>query len=278
MTSVVIAGLTVAFNGISACTGVDLEIPAGGICVIVGRSGSGKTTLLRALNRLNECFAGCRTQGRVTLRFAGQDPVEAYDTRTDVEWLRRHVGMVFQSPNVLPVSIGRNLLMPLRLVAAISGSEAQDRMRQALQGVGLWNEVSDRLEHPAATLSGGQQQRLCLARTLALEPELLLLDEPTASVDYRSARNNRRSAARPGAAPHRGHGFAQPVADPSSGPAGGADARRPSGQCLETGCGKGGRCGQGAGCAVGGSFLEHSVTCGKVRPVAGSRRAGSGEV
>ncbi len=187
MTSVVIAGLTVAFNGISACTGVDLEIPAGGICVIVGRSGSGKTTLLRALNRLNECFAGCRTQGRVTLRFAGQDPVEAYDTRTDVEWLRRHVGMVFQSPNVLPVSIGRNLLMPLRLVAAISGSEAQDRMRQALQGVGLWNEVSDRLEHPAATLSGGQQQRLCLARTLALEPELLLLDEPTASVDYRSA-------------------------------------------------------------------------------------------
>ncbi len=187
MTSVAIRELTVLFNNHPACREVDLEIPAGGVTVIVGRSGSGKTTLLRALNRLNECFPGCRTRGRVTLDFPGASDVEAYDARTDVELLRRRVGMVFQSPNVLPVSIGRNLLLPLKLVAGSTGNEAEARMEQALRSVGLWDEVAERLQHPAATLSGGQQQRLCLARALALEPELLLLDEPTASVDYRSA-------------------------------------------------------------------------------------------
>ncbi len=187
MTSVAIRGLTVSFNKHPACREVDLEIPAGRICVIVGRSGSGKTTLLRALNRLNECFPGCRTQGQVLLQFPEGGEVDAYDARTDVELLRRRVGMVFQSPNVLPVSIGRNLLMPLKLVAGVTGSKAEARMEQALRDVGLWDEVAERLSHAAATLSGGQQQRLCLARALALEPELLLLDEPTASVDYRSA-------------------------------------------------------------------------------------------
>ena len=190
----------------------------------VGRSGSGKTTLLRALNRLNECFPGCRTQGQVLLQFPEGGEVDAYDARTDVELLRRRVGMVFQSPNVLPVSIGRNLLMPLKLVAGVTGSKAEARMEQALRDVGLWDEVAERLSHAAATLSGGQQQRLCLARALALEPELLLLDEPTASVDYRSAEiieNLLQELAKRLTVVMVSHSLSQ---DPPPGPSGGSDA------------------------------------------------------
>jgi phosphate transport system ATP-binding protein len=181
-----IEGLTVAFNGTSVVKDVDLEVPADGITVLLGRSGSGKTTLLRAVNRLNECFPGCTTTGQI--RFALKDgQVVAYAPDTDVEELRRRVGMVFQMPYVLPMSVEKNLLLPLRLVRGFAGREAHERMRAALDEAGLWNEVESRLSAGAQTLSGGQQQRLCLARAIALEPEVLLLDEPTASVDYQSA-------------------------------------------------------------------------------------------
>ncbi|MEG6552110.1 phosphate ABC transporter ATP-binding protein [Desulfocurvibacter africanus] len=185
-TTVRIEGLTVAFSGTPVVRDVDMEVPAGGITVLLGRSGSGKTTLLRAVNRLNECFPGCTTSGRVRLALKdGQ--LDAYAPDRDVEELRRRVGMVFQTPNVLPMSVEKNLLLPLRLVCGIAGLEAHERMRSALNEAGLWDEVENRLNAGAQTLSGGQQQRLCLARAIALEPDVLLLDEPTASVDYQSA-------------------------------------------------------------------------------------------
>ncbi|MDD3313567.1 phosphate ABC transporter ATP-binding protein [Pseudodesulfovibrio sp.] len=186
MTIAAIRNLTVAFNRKPACRDIDLDLPAGRITVLVGRSGSGKTTLLRAVNRLNECLENSRTTGSVHLDLPS-GPLDAYSPATDVENLRRRVGMVFQTPAVLPVSILRNFLLPLELTLSITGPEAKSRAETALRDVGLLDEVADRLDHDATTLSGGQQQRLCLARALALDPEILLLDEPTASVDHRSA-------------------------------------------------------------------------------------------
>ncbi len=181
-----IRDLTVAFDGKVACRDIRLDVRVGEITVLVGRSGSGKTTLLRAVNRLNECLDGCRTSGEVRLSLPSGS-LDAYGPETDVEDLRRRVGMVFQMPSVLPISVIRNFILPLKLVLGMSREEARERAQSALRDVGLLEEVADRLDHPALTLSGGQQQRLCLARALALEPEILLLDEPTASVDHRSA-------------------------------------------------------------------------------------------
>lgn len=182
-----INNLSVSFDGTPVLEDVTCYTRHGELTVIVGRSGSGKSTLLRAINRLNECFPGCLTTGDVNLSLHdGQ--LDVYAANTCPESLRTDVGMVFQSPNVLPLSIGRNMLLPQKLVRGITGRPAEEIMRQMLDRVGLLDEVHDRLDAPAATLSGGQQQRLCLARALALEPEVLLLDEPTASVDYQSAR------------------------------------------------------------------------------------------
>ncbi|MDP3426136.1 MAG: ATP-binding cassette domain-containing protein, partial [Humidesulfovibrio sp.] len=146
-----------------------------------------KTTLLRALNRLNECLPGCATSGSVKLHLGGEW-LDAYAPRTSPEALRKRVGMVFQTPNVLPVSVARNLGLPLKLALGLTAAEIDSRMEQALREAHLWDEVKDRLDHPAQTLSGGQQQRLCLARALAFAPDILLLDEPTASLDYKAAR------------------------------------------------------------------------------------------
>ena len=182
-----IEDLTVRFDGRPVINHLSLDVCPGGPTFLLGRSGSGKTTLLRAINRLNECFPGCQTSGRIALQLGGEW-VEAYAPGTPVEMLRRHAGMVFQSPNVLPLSIERNMLLPLRTALDLPAGECAARMEQALRDVHLWTEVQDRLGAPAATLSGGQQQRLCLARALALQPGILLLDEPTASLDFKAAR------------------------------------------------------------------------------------------
>lgn len=178
--------LSVSFAGKPVIRELSLEIPSGGPSFLLGRSGSGKTTLLRALNRLNEYLPGCATRGQVRLRL-GDQWLDAYAAATSVEALRRRVGMVFQSPNVLPMSISRNIAMPLKVALALPTDEAESRAEQALREVHLWDEVKDRLSQQASTLSGGQQQRLCLARTLAFRPEILLLDEPTASLDFKAA-------------------------------------------------------------------------------------------
>jgi phosphate transport system ATP-binding protein len=180
-----IRDLGVAFHGRSILENVSLDVETGGPTVLVGRSGTGKTTLLRAINRLNECLPGCETKGSVVLRLGGEWVLAA---GTQPQELRRRVGMVFQTPNPLPVSVARNMELPLALALGLSARERGERMEQALREARLWDEVKDRLGHPATTLSGGQQQRLCLARALAFRPEVLLLDEPTASLDYKAAR------------------------------------------------------------------------------------------
>lgn len=165
---------------------IDLEFKRGRAHVLVGPSGSGKTTLLRSINRLNELHGAYRTTGEVIVPWNGGSR-RVYGERFPLEQLRRRVGMVFQNPNVLPVSIRRNFTIPLAGVLDRRGEQAESLMRRALETVGLWNEVKDRLGEAATRLSGGQQQRLCLARALALEPSVLLLDEPMANLDFRAA-------------------------------------------------------------------------------------------
>ena len=182
-----VSALDVWFGARQILHGVDFVAQQRSITVLAGRSGSGKTTLLRSLNRLNETFAGCRTRGHIELDLGqGLEDVLGPSARPLTE-IRRRVGMVFQTPDVLPVSIARNIGLPLRVVAGVAAGEIADRVESALKAVGLWQEVADRLDNPAASLSGGQQQRLCLARVLALEPAVLLLDEPTASLDVQAA-------------------------------------------------------------------------------------------
>jgi phosphate transport system ATP-binding protein len=160
-----------------------LDIRAQKITVITGASGKGKSTLLRSLNRLNECFTNCTTSGSIAVLLNGTMR-QARDV--PVELLRRKVGMVFQHPNLLPVSIEKNFTIPLVRGAGIARKDAVFVMEEKLKLAGLWDEVKDRLSHPAASLSGGQQQRLCIARALSLDPEILLLDEPTSSLDEQS--------------------------------------------------------------------------------------------
>jgi phosphate transport system ATP-binding protein len=178
--------LGVSFAGRRALQGLSLELRDRRLTVIIGPSGSGKTTLLRTFNRLNECFPQAATSGSLRLRLDGQWR-DIYRDGFPVTELRRRIGMVFQTPNLLPMSIEKNLALPLHLVLGTPRPEIPPRLEAALTSAHLWDEVKDRLRAPALTLSGGQQQRLCLARALALEPDFLLLDEPTASLDFRAA-------------------------------------------------------------------------------------------
>lgn len=181
-----ISDLRVCFNGRTVLDLLNLNLNNNGIVVLIGPSGSGKTTLLRSLNRLNEHFPGYSGSGQVTLNLAGQwQDINAPSVQ--LTELRRQVGMVFQTPNLLPNSIAQNIHLPLKLVSKLDKTERQARMVKVLQEVHLWDEVKDRLKENATRLSGGQQQRLCLARVLALQPKILLLDEPTASLDFKTS-------------------------------------------------------------------------------------------
>lgn len=170
--------LTVHYGKKCALRGVDFSVRPGAITALVGPSGCGKSTFLQTLNRLTDLIPGCRVEGSVRL-----DGSEIYDPAYDLLGLRRRVGMIFQKPNPFPLSIRRNLTLPLREHGVRDGAEIDRILEQSLRDVGLWDEVKDRLEASAMGLSGGQQQRLCIARALALSPEVILLDEPCSALD-----------------------------------------------------------------------------------------------
>jgi phosphate transport system ATP-binding protein len=157
---------------------VTLPIHAGCITALVGPSGCGKTSFLSCLNRLTDLIPRCRVSGRIQM-----GSLDVLNPKIDAIALRRRVGMIFQKPNPFPLSIWKNLALPLHEHGVKSREQVDQIIETTLQDVGLWNEVKDRLNSPALALSGGQQQRLCIARALVLKPEVLLLDEPCSALD-----------------------------------------------------------------------------------------------
>jgi phosphate transport system ATP-binding protein len=158
--------------------GIDLELRANEVTAIIGPSGSGKSTMIRCINRMHEEIQGARAEGRVLL-----EDLDVYDPSVDVAAVRRAIGMVFQKPNPFPtMSVFDNAAAGLRLTAGRRG-DVRAKVESALRSAGLWEEVADRLHEPGASLSGGQQQRLCIARSLAVNPEVILMDEPCSALD-----------------------------------------------------------------------------------------------
>lgn len=157
---------------------VNMEIADHAITAFIGPSGCGKSTFLRCLNRMNDLVDGCRVEGKVIL-----DGEDIYDKRVDTTLLRKKVGMVFQQPNPFPMSIYDNIAYGPRLHGIKNKKELDEIVERSLQGAAIFEEVRDRLHKSALGLSGGQQQRLCIARALAVSPEVLLMDEPTSALD-----------------------------------------------------------------------------------------------
>jgi phosphate transport system ATP-binding protein len=158
--------------------GIDLDFHSGEVTAIIGPSGCGKSTMVRCINRMHEEIPGARAEGKVLL-----DELDVYDPAVDVVAVRRAIGMVFQKPNPFPtMSVFDNVAAGLKLTARKAG-DLSHKVESALRGAGLWEEVKDRLGEAGAGLSGGQQQRLCIARSLAVEPEVILMDEPCSALD-----------------------------------------------------------------------------------------------
>jgi phosphate transport system ATP-binding protein len=174
-----ISDLDFYYGKAQALFGISLEIPARQVIAFIGPSGCGKSTFLRTLNRMNDTIPGARVAGEVLI-----DGENIYAPRTDVVALRRKVGMVFQKSNPFPKSIFENVAYGIRNNGIHSSkTDLNDRVEKALKDAALWNEVKDRLNSSAFGLSGGQQQRLCIARALAVQPEVILMDEPASALD-----------------------------------------------------------------------------------------------
>jgi phosphate transport system ATP-binding protein len=180
--SVKLEGLRAFYGEAEQVKGVDLDFNANEVTAIIGPSGCGKSTMVRCINRMHEEIPGAHAEGRVLL-----DELDVYDPAVDVVAVRRAIGMVFQKPNPFPtMSVFDNVAAGLRLSSGRGSRGKADlraRVEAALRGAGLWEEVADRLQEPGAGLSGGQQQRLCIARSLAVEPEVILMDEPCSALD-----------------------------------------------------------------------------------------------
>jgi len=172
-------GLNLFYGGSSqALFDINLDIPKQRVTAFIGPSGCGKSSLLRCFNRMNDLVDGCRVDGKVLL-----EGDNIYDSRVDVSRLRRRIGMVFQKPNPFPKSIYENVAYGLRIQGLNKKRILDEVVEKSLQAAALWDEVKDRLDDSALGLSGGQQQRLVIARTIAVEPEVVLLDEPASALD-----------------------------------------------------------------------------------------------
>lgn len=175
---ITVESLNLHYGENHALKNVNMEIADHAITAFIGPSGCGKSTFLRCLNRMNDLVDGCRVEGKVIL-----DGEDIYDKRADTTLLRKKVGMVFQQPNPFPMSIYDNIAYGPRLHGIKNKKELDEIVERSLQGAAIFEEVKDRLHKSALGLSGGQQQRLCIARALAVSPEVLLMDEPTSALD-----------------------------------------------------------------------------------------------
>lgn len=175
---ITVESLNIHYGENHALKNVNMEIADHAITAFIGPSGCGKSTFLRCLNRMNDLVDGCRVEGKVIM-----DGEDIYDKRVDTTLLRKKVGMVFQQPNPFPMSIYDNIAYGPRLHGIKNKKELDEIVERSLQGAAIFEEVKDRLHKSALGLSGGQQQRLCIARALAVSPEVLLMDEPTSALD-----------------------------------------------------------------------------------------------
>ena len=177
-TKIAVRDLNFYYGGFQALKRINLEIPERRVTAFIGPSGCGKSTLLRTFNRMYELYPEQRADGHIML-----DGDDILDRRFDVSLIRAKVGMVFQKPTPFPMSIYDNIAFGVRLFETLPRTEMDERVEWALKKAALWNEVKDKLQQSGAGLSGGQQQRLCIARGIAIKPDVLLLDEPTSALD-----------------------------------------------------------------------------------------------
>ena len=177
-TKICVRNLNLYYGSNHALKNINMDIPAGAVTAFIGPSGCGKSTFLKTLNRMNDLVEGVHISGEVLL-----DGEQIYGPNVDTTALRRRVGMVFQQPNPFPMSIYDNVAYGPRVHGIRSKARLDEIVEESLRGAAIWEEVKDRLKKSALGLSGGQQQRLCIARALAVEPEVLLMDEPTSALD-----------------------------------------------------------------------------------------------
>jgi len=176
---ITIRDLKLWYGDFQALNGIDLDIYEGKVTAFIGPSGCGKSTFLRALNRMNDRIPSCRVEGEVLL-----DGQNIYAPEVDVVQLRSHIGMVFQKPNPFPKSIYENIAYAPRIHGLVNdGPDMDELVERSLRKASIWDEVKDKLQQPGTALSGGQQQRLCIARTIAVQPDVILMDEPCSALD-----------------------------------------------------------------------------------------------
>ena len=173
-----VSNMDLYYGSFHALKNININIPEREITAFIGPSGCGKSTFLKSLNRMNDLVEGCRISGDIKL-----DGVDIYKDKMDVNALRKRVGMVFQKPNPFPMSVYDNIAYGPRTHGIRSKAKLDELVERSLRGAAIWDELKDRLKKSALGLSGGQQQRLCIARALAVEPEVLLMDEPTSALD-----------------------------------------------------------------------------------------------
>ena len=171
-------GLNLWYSENHALKDINLDIPQNQVTALIGPSGCGKSTFLKTLDRMNDLVPGVKIEGSVQYR-----GLEIYDPKVNVTWLRKQIGMVFQKPNPFPMSIYDNIAYGPRTHGIRNKKQLDEIVEKALQGAAIWDEVKDRLKKSALSLSGGQQQRICIARALAVEPDVLLMDEATSALD-----------------------------------------------------------------------------------------------